>query len=63
MSETATSFESLIKVGKGAVELVDVPEFGFAVVTGSGAPEGTEFTQALHALYSVSYGAHFLVKK
>jgi hypothetical protein len=63
MSETAISFESLLKVRRGAVEFVDVPEFGFAVVVGTGAPGGTEFTQALQALYSVSYGAHFLVKK
>lgn len=63
MSETVISFESLLKAGKGAVEFVDVPEFGFAVVTGAGAPGGTEFTQALQALYSVSYQAHFLVKK
>ncbi|HXZ77998.1 MAG TPA: GyrI-like domain-containing protein [Streptosporangiaceae bacterium] len=63
MTETAISFDSLLKVRKGAVEFVDVPEFGFAVVTGTGPPGGTEFGQALQALYSVSYGAHFLVKK
>jgi hypothetical protein len=63
MTETVISFGSLLKIGKGAVEFVDVPEFGFAVVTGTGAPGGTEFTEALQALYSVSYGAHFLVKK
>jgi hypothetical protein len=63
MSETAISFGSLLKVRKGAVEFVDVPEFGFAMVAGTGAPGGTEFTGALQALYSVSYGAHFLVKK
>jgi hypothetical protein len=63
MTETAISFESLLKVRKGEVEFVDVPELGFIVVTGGGAPGGTEFTQALQALYSVSYGAHFLLKK
>ena len=63
MTETAISFESLLKIRKGAVDIVDVPEFGFAVVSGGGAPGGPEFTQALQALYSVSYGAHFLVKK
>lgn len=63
MTETAISFESLLKVRKGGVDIVDVPEFGFAVVTGTGAPGGTEFTEALQALYSVSYGAHFLLKK
>jgi hypothetical protein len=63
MTETAISFESLLKAGKGAVEFVEVPEFGYAVVTGTGAPGGAEFTQALQALYSVSYGVHFLLKK
>ena len=63
MSATTVSFGSLLKASQGTVEFVDVPEFGFAVVTGSGAPGDTEFTQALQALYAVSYGAHFLVKK
>jgi hypothetical protein len=63
MSDGATSCQSLLKVRKGAVEFVDVPELGFASVVGTGAPGGAEFTQALQALYSVSYGAHFLVKK
>jgi hypothetical protein len=38
MTETTISFESLVRVSKGAVDFVDVPEFGFAAVTGSGAP-------------------------
>jgi hypothetical protein len=63
MTDVAISPGSLLKVRKGAVDIVDVPEFGFATVTGSGAPGGTEFTEALQALYAVSYGAHFLVKK
>jgi hypothetical protein len=63
MTTLTISFESLLKVRKGAVDMVDVPEFGFAVVTGSGAPGGDEFTEALQALYAVSYGAHFLVRK
>ena len=36
---TATSFESLLKARKGTVAMVDVPEFGFVVVTGSGPPK------------------------
>ena len=63
MTVPVISFESLLKVRKGAVDVIDVPEFGFAVVTGSGAPGGGEFTEALQALYAVSYGAHFLVRK
>lgn len=63
MTQTAISFESLLKVRKGAVDIVDVPEFGFAAVIGGGPPGGSEFTEAIQALYSVSYGAHFLLKK
>ncbi len=63
MTVTAISFESLLKIRKGAVDIIDVPEFGFAVVAGKGAPGGTEFTEALQALYAVSYGAHFLLRK
>lgn len=63
MTTPVISFESLLKVRKGAVDLIDVPEFGFVVVTGGGAPGGGEFTEALQALYAVSYGAHFLARK
>jgi hypothetical protein len=60
---TVISFESLLKAGKGTVAMVDIPEFAFAMVTGSGPPGGPEFAGALQALYAVSYGAHFLLKK
>jgi hypothetical protein len=61
--ETAASFESLLKARRGVAEFIDVPEFGYAAVAGTGAPESDEFAQALQALYSVSYGAHFLLKR
>ena len=63
MTTIASSYEFLLKVRKGAVDFVDVPEFGFAAVTGTGEPGGAEFTAAVQALYSVSYGAHFRLKK
>ena len=63
MTAIAISYESLLKVRKGAVDIVDVPEFGFVAVTGTGEPGGAEFTEAVQALYSVSYGAHFRLKK
>ena len=63
MTAIATSYESLLKVRKGGVDIVDVPEFGFVAVTGTGEPGGAEFTEAVQALYSVSYGAHFRLKK
>lgn len=33
------------------------------MIDGSGSPEGGSFAAALQALYSVSYGAHFALKK
>jgi hypothetical protein len=55
--------DALYKVRKGNVDLVDVPEFGFVMVDGAGAPDGQAFADAIQALYSVSYGAHFALKK
>jgi hypothetical protein len=63
MTVTAMSADKLYKVGKRAVDFVDVPELAFAVVDGRGAPEDPDFAAAVQALYAVSYGAHFLVKK
>jgi hypothetical protein len=55
--------DSLYSGRKGTVELVDVPELGFAVIPGVGDPNGEAFAGAMQALYSVSYGAHFALKK
>jgi hypothetical protein len=57
------SIDALYKVRKGKVEFVEVPELGFVLIDGVGAPGGPAFAEALQALYSVSYGAHFAVKK
>ena len=48
---------------RGRVDFVDVPDLGFVVVDGTGAPADASFTEAVQALYTVSYGAHFAVKK
>jgi len=50
MTAVVTRYESLLKVRKGAVDIVDVPEFGFVAVTGTGEPGGAEFTEAVQAL-------------
>jgi hypothetical protein len=66
MANTSTGdplIDELYKARKGKVEFIEVPELGFAVVDGRGAPGGAAFTEALQALYSVSYTAHFLLKK
>jgi hypothetical protein len=55
--------DALYAPRKGAVEFVDVPELGFIMIDGGGAPGGEAFTDALQALYSASYTAHFAVKK
>jgi len=57
------SIDALYKVRKGRVEFADVPELAFLVIDGRGAPEGEAFHNAIQALYSVSYGAHFALKK
>jgi hypothetical protein len=63
MAVTDVSFESLLRARKNKVEIVDIGEYGFVSVPGIGPPGGAEFAQALQALYAVSYGAHFLVRK
>ena len=55
--------DALYSVRKGKVEYVDVPELGFLVIDGGGDPGGEAFHDAVQALYSVSYGAHFALKK
>jgi len=57
------SLEALYKVRKGAVDIIDVPELGYVMVDGLGAPNSDEFADAVQALYAVSYGAHFMLKK
>ena len=48
---------------RGAVDFVDVPDVGFAMVDGRGAPGGEEFSDAIQALFAASYGAHFALRK
>jgi hypothetical protein len=55
--------DALYTVRKGKVEFIDVPELAFVMIDGSGAPAATAFSDAIQALYSVSYGAHFALKK
>jgi hypothetical protein len=55
--------DALYSLRKGKVEFVDVPELGLLVIDGGGEPAGEAFRDAVQALYSVSYGAHFSLKK
>jgi hypothetical protein len=44
--------------------LVEVPEMTFLMIDGAGAPEGSqEYVDAIRALYSVSYGVKFALKR
>lgn len=47
---------------KGRVEFIAVPKFTIVAVDGIGAPESKVFQQAIEALYTVSYTAHFALK-
>jgi hypothetical protein len=51
------AIDALYRARNAKVDFVDVPELGFVVVDGAGAPGGDTFADALQALYSVSYGA------
>ena len=57
------SIDALFKVGRGEIQFVEVPELAFVAIEGVGAPDDDAFSNALQALYSVSYAAHFAVKK
>lgn len=61
-SESVATPDQLLKARKGRVDFVDVPELTFLMIDGHGAPGDTAFTDALQALYSVSYTAHFDLK-
>ncbi len=58
-----TGVDALYKVRKTTVDIITVPELGYVAVDGQGSPDGQEFADAVQALYSVSYAAHFLVRK
>jgi hypothetical protein len=46
------------------VDLVDVPPFHFLMIDGAGDPNtAPEYSQAIEALFTVSYTAKFMVKK
>jgi hypothetical protein len=58
-----TRIDALYRARAGVVDIVEVPKLGYLVVDGRGDPNGSEFAAATRALYTASYGAHFLIKK
>ena len=63
MSDLREDIAVLYKGRKGFVDFVDVPPLLFALVQGQGDPDGPAFAEAVQALFTVSYAAHFGLKK
>ncbi|MHC6593383.1 GyrI-like domain-containing protein [Arthrobacter sp. C152] len=63
MSDLLQDIGGLYKARKGAVDFVDVPMLLYAIVRGTGDPNGPAFAEAVQALFTVSYAAHFRLKK
>lgn len=60
----APAVGQLLKPAAGRPEIVDVPEFNFLMLDGKGDPNtASEFQDGIGALYSLSYGAKFALKK
>ena len=47
---------------KNAPEIIDVPEFGFYTISGSGNPNSEEFPDYIQALYAASYAVRMSPK-
>lgn len=55
--------ERLYRGRKGRIDLVDVPELGYLVVGGHGAPGGDAFQAAFSTIFPVAYAAHFAARR
>jgi hypothetical protein len=63
VTETSVDLRSLYGGRRGRVQFVDVPPLNYLLVAGEGDPSGSAFTDAVRALYIVSYRAHLKVKR
>jgi hypothetical protein len=64
MSKTATVNVKELYAPGISPAIVDVPEFMFLMIDGAGNPNtAPAFQDAIQALYSLSYGIHFALKK
>lgn len=63
VSDLREDIAVLYKGRKGSVDFVDVPLLLFAMVRGQGDPDGPAFAEAVQALFTISYAAHFGLKK
>jgi len=54
----------LYKSSPKSIEIVDVPEMNFLMIDGQGDPNTSqEYSDAIEALYAVSYALKFMIKK
>ena len=64
ITEARPTIERLMRPPReGQIELVDVPEMPYLMYEGRGAPGSGGFQDAIQALFSVAFGAKFLLKK
>ncbi|TYB40139.1 hypothetical protein [Actinomadura chibensis] len=63
MAGLPAELASLYRVRKGAFDIVDVPELGYLMIDGRGAPGGEAFAAATSMLYAVSYAVHFRLRR
>jgi hypothetical protein len=63
MGEAAVDLRGLYRARAGRIEFVDVPELTYLTLSGAGAPEDDAFLEAAEALFAVSSGAGFVVKR
>ena len=55
--------EKSIYLPKTEPELVDIPEFQYIVISGTGNPNGEFFSRCIQALYSLSYAIKMNLKR
>ena len=63
MTQVLSDLEGLYRARASTVDFIEVPKAWYLMVNGRGDPNGAEFQDAVHALYAVSFAAHFLVKR
>jgi hypothetical protein len=56
-------FKKLYNPSSKEVTIVDVPTMNFLLINGEGAPTSPQFSEAIEALFSLSYTIKFMVKK
>lgn len=62
--QAPASHEALYRARLGQPEMVRVPEMGFVMIDGRGDPNSSpEYSEAIQALYAVSYTLKFALKK